>query len=96
MFYTLRKRFADMMLYITREPGLGPEHLVRGYPWAELGEATVVDLGGSHGVMACSLAREYPSLKLIVQVRIYISSQKESKGGLGKLTYTTQTYSGPR
>ncbi|KAL1871615.1 hypothetical protein Daus18300_004615 [Diaporthe australafricana] len=61
------KRFADMMLCITREPGLGPEHLVNGYPWAELGEATMVDLGGSHGVMGCSLARKYPSLKLIVQ-----------------------------
>lgn len=53
-----------MVLYITREPGLGPEHLVNVYPWDELGEATVVDLGGSHGVMGCLLARKYPSLKL--------------------------------
>lgn len=64
-----RKRFADMMRFMTREPGLEPEHIVNGYPWAELGEATVVDLGGSHGAISCALARKYPSLKLVVQVR---------------------------
>lgn len=40
-----------------------------GFPWAELVEATVVDLGGSHGAISCALARKYPSLKLVVQVR---------------------------
>lgn len=60
---------------MTREPGLEPEHLVDGYPWAELEEATIVDLGGSHGAISCALARKFPSLKFVVQVSSQISSQ---------------------
>lgn len=73
-----RKRFADMMRFMTREPGLEPEHIVNGFPWAELGEATVVDLGGSHGAISCALARKYPSLKLVVQVCGYLLRQSKS------------------
>lgn len=60
-----------MMRFMTREPGMETEHVVNGYPWGDLGEATVVDLGGSHGAISVALARRYPSLKLIVQVRSY-------------------------
>lgn len=58
------------MRFMTREPGLEPHHVVNGFPWDDLGEATVVDLGGSHGAISVALARKYPSLKLIVQVRV--------------------------
>lgn len=81
---------------MTREPGLEPEHLVNGYPWAELGEATVVDLGGSHGAISCALARKYPSLKLIVQVRDYAPRQVEVHAADKKLTLTSSTDLGPR
>lgn len=60
------------MRFMTREPGLEPDHVVNGFPWEDLGEATVVDLGGSHGAISVALARKYPSLKLIVQVRDYV------------------------
>ncbi|KAI0789396.1 S-adenosyl-L-methionine-dependent methyltransferase [Abortiporus biennis] len=37
------------------------------YPWAELGSATIVDVGGGIGGMSMDLARNYPKLKFIVQ-----------------------------
>lgn len=84
---TYRKRFADMMRFMTREPGLEPEHTVNGFPWAELGEATVVDLGGSHGAISCALARKYPSLKLVVQVCGFVLHQGKSQGRAGELSH---------
>lgn len=76
------------MRFMTREPGLEPEHTVNGYPWAELGEATVVDLGGSHGAISCALARKYPSLKLVVQVCGSVLRQGKSEGRSGELTHS--------
>lgn len=52
-----------MMRFMVREPGLEPEHLVNGYPWAELGEATVVDLGGSHGAVSLCTGPQVPFIK---------------------------------
>ncbi|KAG6358070.1 hypothetical protein INS49_013954 [Diaporthe citri] len=61
-------RFADMMRLFSRRPGLEAHHVVKGYPWGDLPHgATVVDVGGSHGVFACSIAREFPSLNIVVQ-----------------------------
>lgn len=65
--------FADTMRFYTRIPGLEPVHVVKGYPWGELPDgATVVDVGGSHGEISCAIAREFPQLKFVVQVRISI------------------------
>ncbi|OKL58469.1 hypothetical protein UA08_06066 [Talaromyces atroroseus] len=36
-------------------------------PWAELGEATVIDVGGSSGFMSVELAQRYPNLKMVVE-----------------------------
>jgi 6-hydroxytryprostatin B O-methyltransferase len=72
------KRFADMMRFMTQEPVLNPEHLVNGFPWAELGEAVVVDLGNSHGAISCALARRYPSLKPVVHLRDYLQHQSRA------------------
>lgn len=64
------RRFADMMRLFSRRPGLEAYHVVDGYPWGDLPRgATVVDVGGSHGVFACAIAREFPSLSFVVQVR---------------------------
>lgn len=81
---------------MVREPGLEPEYLVNGYPWAELGEATVVDLGGSRGAVSCGLARKYPSLKMIVQVRGYAPRQVKGHAADEKLNITSSTDLGPR
>lgn len=61
-------RFAAMMRFFSRRPGLEPHHVVGGYAWGDLPEgATIVDVGGSHGAISIAIAREFPSVKLIVQ-----------------------------
>lgn len=63
------RRFADMMRLYARRPGIEVHHVVRGYPWGDLPDgATVVDVGGSHGAVACAIARDFPSLNFVVQV----------------------------
>ena len=47
--------------------GNGPEFLAKGYPWASLGDMTVVDVGGSEGKYSTALAHSFPNLKFIVQ-----------------------------
>lgn len=41
--------FSGFMKAIGSDPGLKTEHIVRGYSWAELGEATIVDVSISAG-----------------------------------------------
>jgi SAM-dependent methyltransferase len=50
-------------------PGYEPEHLLDHYPWTALGRATVVDVGGSVGHIAISIARRFPEITCIVQDR---------------------------
>ena len=47
--------------------GHDAEFLVHGYPWASLGHALVVDVGGSEGAHSAALARAFPNLEFIVQ-----------------------------
>lgn len=43
------------------------DHLVDNYPWGDLKDGTVVDLGGSTGAAAFAIAEKYPDLSIIVQ-----------------------------
>ena len=61
------KRFAGAMSSFASYTGHGPEYLARGYPWASLGNKTVVDVGGSEGKYSIALAQSFPQLKFIVQ-----------------------------
>ncbi|KAI8625554.1 putative O-methyltransferase [Xylariaceae sp. FL1651] len=62
------RRFADAMRFFTERPGLEPKHVVDNYDWVSLPEgATVVDVGGSHGIICIELARQYPDLNFVVQ-----------------------------
>ena len=47
--------------------GYEPSLLLNGYPWDELDNGTVVDVGGSHGTISFSIARRFPRLRCIVQ-----------------------------
>ncbi|KAK5095775.1 hypothetical protein LTS08_007909 [Lithohypha guttulata] len=51
--------------------GVGGElhlkHLVNGYDWESLGDAKVVDVGGSQGHASIALASTFPNLSFIVQ-----------------------------
>jgi hypothetical protein len=42
-----------------------PHLLLDNYPWADIG--TLVDVGGSHGSIAISVAENFPNVKCIVQ-----------------------------
>ncbi|KAF7880104.1 uncharacterized protein EAF02_007741 [Botrytis sinoallii] len=51
----------------TKDPSQSQKHVITGYPWAELGEATVVDVGGSSGFLSVELAKKYPELNFVVE-----------------------------
>ncbi|KAF5008064.1 hypothetical protein FDECE_5647 [Fusarium decemcellulare] len=60
--------FAQTMQAAATASVIHIEDLLRlGYDWAKLGEATVVDIGGSSGNDALTLAKNFPNLKLVVQ-----------------------------
>ncbi|KAI1341489.1 putative O-methyltransferase [Xylariaceae sp. FL0016] len=62
------ERFSAAMRFYTERPGLEPAHLVENHAWDQIAEGgTVVDVGGSHGVISIELARKYPKLHFIVQ-----------------------------
>ncbi|KAG9234888.1 O-methyltransferase-domain-containing protein [Amylocarpus encephaloides] len=63
----LAKRYSLAMEAHGGGEGFKVEHTVEGYPWAELGEGTVVDMGGNQGYVSFAIARAYPKLKFIVQ-----------------------------
>jgi precorrin-6B methylase 2 len=63
-----QKRFGQAMRFFATRPGLEPEHVVEGYSWNKLPDgATVVDVGGSHGLISIELARRFPQLRYIVE-----------------------------
>ncbi|KAM0438573.1 hypothetical protein ACHAPT_001325 [Fusarium lateritium] len=47
--------------------GSNVEHLLEAFDWKALGEAKVVDVGGSSGSTATTLAIAYPKLNLVVE-----------------------------
>ncbi|KAI5865030.1 S-adenosyl-L-methionine-dependent methyltransferase [Durotheca rogersii] len=57
---------------------LGQAHLY-DYPWASLGTATVVDVGGGVGGFSIQLSRIYPKLNFIVQDRAPVLKQAEAE-----------------
>ncbi|KAH8816934.1 O-methyltransferase-domain-containing protein [Xylogone sp. PMI_703] len=59
------RRFANGMSSLTNSAGYEATHLVDNYAWGDIG--TMVDLGGSHGVVALELCRRWPNLNAIVQ-----------------------------
>ncbi|KIW10106.1 hypothetical protein PV08_11066 [Exophiala spinifera] len=61
------ERFAETMKALTSTDGYHVRHLVDGYPWGELEQGTVVDVGGSLGHMSIALAEKYPKLGFVVQ-----------------------------
>ncbi|KAF2680956.1 S-adenosyl-L-methionine-dependent methyltransferase [Lentithecium fluviatile CBS 122367] len=58
---------ASMSATITNNPAFDPVHLQRSFDWEALGSSLVVDVGGSHGTVAISLAEKYKNLRLISQ-----------------------------
>lgn len=61
------KRFGGAMSSLTGGEGYEVDYLVNGYPWADFGDATFVDIGGSHGFVCVALAKKFPRMKFVVQ-----------------------------
>ncbi|KAF2430168.1 O-methyltransferase [Tothia fuscella] len=61
------KRFGGAMSSLTGGEGYEVKYLVDSYPWEDLGEATIVDIGGSHGFVCVALAEKFPKLRFVVQ-----------------------------
>ncbi|KAF4633506.1 hypothetical protein G7Y89_g4613 [Cudoniella acicularis] len=60
------KRFGNAMKAFTEGTGFDLQY-VDNYPWKEIENGTVVDVGGSHGFACTKLASSFPGLKFIVQ-----------------------------
>ncbi|TGO46651.1 hypothetical protein BOTNAR_0574g00050 [Botryotinia narcissicola] len=63
----LMARFVGAMEGVNKDPSQSQKHVITGYPWTELGEATVVDVGGSSGFLSVELAKNYPKLNFVVE-----------------------------
>lgn len=55
------------MSFLQTFPDLEPSYAIKADDWASLGKATVVDVGGSHGLVCIALAEEFPDLQFVVQ-----------------------------
>lgn len=62
-----QERYANVMRFFNTNPDLDPIHILDNYPWESLEDGTVVDVGGSHGVVSVAIAQRFPSLRCIVQ-----------------------------
>ncbi|KAM7182880.1 S-adenosyl-L-methionine-dependent methyltransferase [Rhypophila sp. PSN 637] len=60
-------KFQTAMKCYQRSSGFDSRHITTGYPWEKFGSGTVVDIGGSHGMVSIGLAQKYPSLSFVVQ-----------------------------
>ncbi len=82
----MTKQFAAYMKNVTASEGTKIKHLLTGFDWAGLGEATVVDVGGSTCSASIALATAFPQLRFVVQdlpdtianSATYLSPQPES------------------
>jgi hypothetical protein len=62
------ERFGNVMTTYQQGDGFSPRHAVEGYEWGSLPQgSTIVDLGGSHGMISSAIAKKFPNLKFVVQ-----------------------------
>jgi hypothetical protein len=80
------KRFAEAMSLFNNSPGMETKYVVDHYDWTSStdGPITVVDVGGSHGDVAISLARKYSNTTCIVQDLPEVIASAKIPDGLEK------------
>lgn len=67
------------MRWFNTNPGMDPAHVLDSYPWENIGDGTVVDVGGSHGAVSVAIARRFPSLRCIVQDRPKVVTDAQTR-----------------
>ncbi|KAH8659815.1 O-methyltransferase-domain-containing protein [Xylariales sp. PMI_506] len=61
------KIFAEAMAALSKSFPGGIETVLEKFDWESLGEATVLDVGGSTGHVSATIAKTHPKLKFVVQ-----------------------------
>ncbi|KAK6844446.1 hypothetical protein PG995_014556 [Apiospora arundinis] len=61
------ERWAKGMAVFSARPQFSLSYVTDHYDWASLGQAQVVDIGGSQGHVSIALATRFPNLSLVVQ-----------------------------
>ncbi|KAL8925536.1 MAG: hypothetical protein Q9208_003427 [Pyrenodesmia sp. 3 TL-2023] len=73
------QRYAEAMQWFNTGPGLEPSHLLDAFPWYDVGDGAVVDVGGGYGSFSIALAERFPSLRCIVQDRAGVVAEGQAK-----------------
>ncbi|KAJ3578752.1 hypothetical protein NPX13_g1815 [Xylaria arbuscula] len=76
------RRFGGAMSFFTSGEGYALHHLIDGFDGSAVGAGTVVDVGGSRGDAAFSIARQYPDIRLIVQELAEVVAMSKEEPGL--------------
>lgn len=76
--HSASKRFKDAMAYFQTAPGFEAPRVLDSFDWGALPSGIVVDVGGSHGVVCNELAREFSSLRFVVQDRAEVVAESAS------------------
>ncbi|KAI1499876.1 S-adenosyl-L-methionine-dependent methyltransferase [Biscogniauxia marginata] len=78
------RRFGNAMRSYTEGTGYELDHIANNFPWGNLGDGTVVDVGGSQGFVCFSIARKFPSLSFVVQdlEPVIVAAEKEAPADL--------------
>ncbi|KAJ5703181.1 hypothetical protein N7488_010729 [Penicillium malachiteum] len=96
--------FAGYMRAVTASQGTGLEQLVKGWDWASLGKALVVDVGGSTGHASIALAQNFPDLTFIVEDLpevadagpSYLESRDEPRELASRISYKACSFFDPQ
>ena len=72
--------FMNAMRFFLDKPNMSPNFAIQGYSWEAHAEGTIVDVGGSHGLIAFKLAERYPGMTLVVQDLPEVVAKAPSSG----------------
>ncbi len=73
------KKYAEAMQWFNTGPGLEPSHILDAFPWPDLGDGAVVDVGGGYGSFSIALAERFLSLRCMVQDRADVVAEGQAR-----------------
>ncbi|TRX96512.1 hypothetical protein FHL15_002784 [Xylaria flabelliformis] len=89
------RRFGNAMRSFTEGTGFELDHIVNNFPWGDIKDGTVVDVGGSQGFASFAIARQFPSVKCVVQdlEPVVLAAEKETPPELaGRVKFMTHDF----